>query len=339
MRLVELGDGSGRGVRILEFRTGTGFEFEVLVDRGFDIGRCEFAGRSLAWLSGVGVEGPTAFEPEGLGWLRGFGGGLLVTCGLDHALFMAEDSVEQYHYPGRSVERYGLHGRISYRPARLTSYGERWDGDECVLFAEGQVLQASVFGEHLLLQRRIETRLGESRLTLCDVVRNLGWNDTPHMFLYHVNAGYPVVDEGAEIVVPGCRVAPFGVDGAGSYRTIEPPSAGFVEQIFEHEELQSEVDGAVPVGVVNRELGLGLYQVFRIDQLPHHFVWRMLGEGTYVVGIEPGTNRVAGRMHAREAGELIMLAPDESRHYDLELGALVGDDEIASFTERVAAIV
>ena len=49
VRLVELGDGTERGVRVLEFRTGTGFAFEIVVDRAFDIGRCEHAGRALAW--------------------------------------------------------------------------------------------------------------------------------------------------------------------------------------------------------------------------------------------------------------------------------------------------
>ena len=49
-------------------------------------------------------------------------------------------------------------------------------------------------------------------------------------------------------------------------------------------------------------------------------MWRMLGEGTYVVGIEPCTNRTAGRLDARERGELIELDPGEKRSYDLELG-------------------
>jgi len=35
--------------------TGTGFEFDVLVDRALDVGRCEFRGRALAWLSAPGV--------------------------------------------------------------------------------------------------------------------------------------------------------------------------------------------------------------------------------------------------------------------------------------------
>src|ERR687888_1971570 len=77
VRLVTLGDGAERGVRLLEFRTGTGFEFDVLVDRAFDVGRCEHAGRSLAWQSNSGFAGPWFYEPEGLGFFRTFGGGLL----------------------------------------------------------------------------------------------------------------------------------------------------------------------------------------------------------------------------------------------------------------------
>jgi hypothetical protein len=58
VRLVTLGDGVERGVRLLEFRTGTGFEFDVVVDRAFDIGRCEHAGRALAWNSATRVARP-----------------------------------------------------------------------------------------------------------------------------------------------------------------------------------------------------------------------------------------------------------------------------------------
>ncbi|MER3487081.1 MAG: DUF4432 domain-containing protein, partial [Chloroflexota bacterium] len=89
VRLVTLSDGTERGVRVLEFRTGTGFAFDVLVDRAFDIGRCELRGRALGWQSGVGFAGPWYAEQGGLGWLRTWGGGLLTTCGLEHALFMA----------------------------------------------------------------------------------------------------------------------------------------------------------------------------------------------------------------------------------------------------------
>lgn len=84
-----LGDGMERDVRLLEFRTGSGFSFDVVVDRAFDIGRCELNGYPLSWFFGVGFARPWFHEPEGLGFFQTFGGGLLTTCGLGHTLFMA----------------------------------------------------------------------------------------------------------------------------------------------------------------------------------------------------------------------------------------------------------
>ena len=338
VRLVTLGDGIERGVRVLEFRTGSGYAFDVLVDRSMDVGRCELNGRSLTWLSATGIVGPWFTEPMGLGWFRAWGGGMLVTCGLDHTLLGGVDDASNFHQLVKPTEEYGLHGRIGLIPARLTGYGERWDGDECVLWAEGVVRQAAVYGEAMELHRRIEARVGESRFTVHDEVVNAGFDPTTHMYLYHVNVGWPVVDEGSELLVPATAVEPRGDHSAEGYRTMHAPERGYVEQVFEHE-VAAEADGCVPVAVVNRDLGLGAYEVFRRDQLPHHFVWRMLGEGTYVLGIEPSTNRTAGRLDARARDELIELAPGESRLYELELGALAGKDEIDRFAERVEQLL
>lgn len=65
VQLVEAADGAERGVRLLRFATGAGFDFEVLVDRGFDIGRAWLGGRPLAWWSPVGLTGPWYHEPAG----------------------------------------------------------------------------------------------------------------------------------------------------------------------------------------------------------------------------------------------------------------------------------
>jgi hypothetical protein len=109
------------------------------------------------------------------------------------------------------------------------------------------------------------------------------------------------------------------------------------EACFEHEVI-AEPAGTVPVAVVNRALGLGAYQVFRSSQLPYHTVWRMLGEGTYAVGLEPSTNRDAGRFDARDRGELQWLEPGQIRQYDLEIGALAGAEAIAGFETRVSRL-
>jgi Domain of unknown function (DUF4432) len=157
------------------------------------------------------------------------------------------------------------------------------------------------------------------------------------MLLYHVNVGWPVLDAGSELLVPARSVEPRGDHRVEGYTTFHEPQRDYVEQVFEHD-VAAEAGETVPVAVVNRERSLGLYEVFRRDQLPFHFLWRMLGEGTYTAGIEPSTNRAAGRLDARERGELIHVEPGESRVYDLELGALDGVDAVAAFADRVAAV-
>lgn len=339
VRLVILGDGLGRNVRLVEFRTGTGFNFDVVVDRSFDVGRCEMAGRPLNWQSNAGIVGPWYYENTDWGWFRGWGGGMVVTCGLDHTLGPTDDSAEDYHQPHifQSL-RYGLHGRVGGLPGRLVGYGERWDGDECTLWADGEVLQSTVFGEHMLLRRHIEARVGESRFTIHDEVENVGHSRTSHMFLYHCNAGFPVVDDGSKILVPTKKTTTdYGVPVEG-YDTLSGPTPDFTEACFEHE-LAAEPDGKVPVAVVNYAIGLGVYQVFNVTQMPHHTVWRMMGEDTYALAMEPSTNRDAGRDDAKARNELLYVAPGEIRRYDLEIGALVGEATIDDFARRVGRLV
>ena len=161
---MTLGDGVERGMRMLEFRTGTGLRFTVLVDRAFDIADCEYAARRSAGIRRrVPPPGLHEYEGEGgLAWLRSFSG-LMVTCGLDHILFMDDGAGRHYVYGPRKTVASSLHGRIGTIPARLTGYGERWDGDECTLWCEGIVQQAAVFGEDLHLVRRIEAKVGVER--------------------------------------------------------------------------------------------------------------------------------------------------------------------------------
>ena len=204
VRLMTLGDGVERGIRMLEFRTGSGLRFTALVDRALDIADCDFKGQAIGWHSPSGFRHPGLHEyegEEGLAWARSFSG-LLLTCGLDHILFMNEVPADSYNYPPKKTVRHSLHGRVSTIPARLTGYGETWDGDRCVLWAEGIVQQSTVFGEDLHLLRRIEADVGGNEIRLSDRVVNHGFSRTPHMYFYHINVSHPVLDEGSRYLAP-----------------------------------------------------------------------------------------------------------------------------------------
>lgn len=349
VRLVTLGDGVERGVRMLEFRTGTGLRFTVLVDRAMDIAECEYRGAAIGWHSPSGFRHPGLHEYEGeggLAWLRSFSG-LVATCGLDHILFMDSDDAAHYRYVHRKTVESSIHGRVSTIPARLTGYGERWDGDECILWAEGIVQQSTVFGEDLHLHRRIEAKVGGNDLTLHDRVVNHGFYSTPHMLLYHINIGHPVVAEGSRYIAPVEEVAwashadGLAAQGVG-YRTLPPPQRSFHEQVWEHA-MAADADHKVPVAVVNDGFdggrGLGLLVETDRRELPCQYEWQNFQEGQYAIGVEPSTNHVLGKPFAKERGELIRLEHGDERSYTTRFAVLDGRDAIADAERRIRAIV
>lgn len=344
VRLMTLGDGLERGIRMLEFRTGTGLRFTVLIDRAMDIADCDYCGQGIGWHSPAGFRHPSLHDYEGeggLGWLRSFSG-LMVTCGLDHTLFMADPETPEYVYGPRERARHSLHGRAGTIPARLTGYGERWDGDTCTLWAEGVVSQAAVFGEHLELHRRIEVEVGSNDIHLSDRVVNRGFYKTPHMFCYHINVGHPVLEDGARYLAPirdvvwAAHADSYAAQGVG-YRTMPGPQQDFHEQVWQHD-MGADGQGRVPVALVNDRLRLGFMVTTRKDQFPCQYEWQNLQAGQYALGIEPSSHHVLGNLAARERGEMIWLRHGDERRYDTVFSVLDGVEAIAGAEAEIAAI-
>ena len=255
VRLVELSDGWGRGARAALLYTGAGLTATILVDRGLDIYDASYNGAALAWVSPTGPKHPAYYEPEGLGWLRSFYGGLVVTCGMSNAGAPCSDQGEAL----------GLHGRFSNSPASNINYGGYWQGDDYIVFIEGQVREARVFNENLLMRRRIEAHAGGKSITIRDTVSNEGFQSVPHMLLYHINIGFPVVDDGSRLLTPARSVSPrddVARSGIADYDRFSGPIAAYKEQVFYHD-MQADAAGYVTATLVNPGFGggqgLGVY--------------------------------------------------------------------------------
>ena len=341
VRLLTSDNGPSRGVRLLEFRTGTGFGFEIGVDRGFDIGRADYRGASLAWIPPTLLPGPWYFEDQAnFGWLRAGLGGFNNTCGLLHIGNPEDADVSHYNFPARPVDRYGVHDRAALIPAELVSFGERWIGDDYVLEAVGRVTQAQAYGENLVLTRTYRAVLGESAFTMEDEVENRGYLPTSHMLLYHINVGYPFVDDGAELIAPtiGKPRLLFGtadVEDRQSWSRFIAPQPNWVQQTFEHR-MRANAEGEVEVAVFNPRLlgGTGVSIAYGADTLPNYIEWRMMGEGQYAVGVEPCTNGF-GRAEVAKAGELIVLQPGERRRYKIRV-SIIGEDQAEALRSAAA---
>jgi hypothetical protein len=101
--------------------------------------------------------------------------------------------------------------------------------------------------------------------------------------------------------------------------------------------MMTDKDGYAYSALVNKAFnngqGFGFYVKYLKSQLPRFIEWKMNGEGTYVVGMEPANCLVEGRDKERESGTLQFLQPFEKREYELEIGVLSCIDEIKAFEE------
>jgi hypothetical protein len=321
---------------------GTGFTFEVALDRGMDVGRADYRGASLAWIPPTLMPAPWFFEQQTeFGWLRTALGGLNNTCGLIHIGNPETTDVRHYNFPARPEDRYGVHDRAAMIPAELVALGERWDGDRLILEAVGRVTQAQAYGENLVMTRSYRAELGRSAFVMHDVIENRGFLPVEHMLLYHFNIGFPFVDNGSELIAPfiGPPKLLFGaadLDDPASWSRFIAPKRNWTQQTFEHD-LGADDKGRVHVAIVNESLGAGVAVSYDGRVMPHYIEWRMMAEGQYVVGIEPCTNGF-GRPAVKAAGELIILKPGESRTYSTELAILDGKAEIDRFRKQIDVV-
>lgn len=298
-------EGPPRGARRLRLVNGSGIEVELHPDRALDIGQVTVDGIPVGWISPTGITAPEAYEAHGNGWLRTFGGGLLATCGLD-----------TFGPPSEDVGQvFGQHGRIGVQKATITRSDATAEG----IVVEAVVRQSAAFGENLVLRRRISMAAGSHTVRIDDTVTNESFAEQPHMVLYHMNLGWPLIDDETVINVPAVKVTPRDADavvGEAERGALGPPVVGFREQVYLHE---LETTGPTIVTVTNPVRGLEFTLTFSGIELPFLYQWKMVGQGHYVLGVEPANSpNVFGRAAARDAGELPVLAAGESVHYSME---------------------
>jgi hypothetical protein len=332
IRAFELTDGRARGTRCLQVDTGTGgLSFTVVADRGLDIADCTFKGTNLVYHCPGGIAHPAYCNPAGLEWLRTFFGGLLTTCGLTY-----------FGEPGRDgAVELGLHGRHSSLPAARVCDLSRWEGDRYVLEVTGIVEDCVLFGDRIRLTRAIRAEAGSRTIAIRDTAENVGASASPFTILYHVNPGYPLLQEGSRIVVSSRSVEPYDERSraqAGAMYDVEEPTPGYTEVNYLHS-VSAGRDGRARAALVNPNLagGIGLAVSWDPGPLPFLSEWKMMGVGDYVVGLEPANTRVATRGTLRAAGKLPFLEPGESRVMDVRFDVLEGAQEIEQFIAEANA--
>jgi hypothetical protein len=290
-REAVLRQGDGRTLACHEVMLPNRLAATVLWDRCMDIERLSYMGLPLCYIGKSGeqedVSGP--FE-------RRFSGGMLYTCGLLNV------------GPGDMGQP--VHGRIHLQSAALR--GVSLEKDALVL--TGEMREAALFGENLVLKRRLVFPFDKSEVRVLDTIENQTPYPQPYMLLYHINLGYPMLSEHLKLFLPeGTQTQAADAHAhahLGELAEFLPPDRDFEEQDFYH--ILPAPDGYCALRAENAAIGVGLRLRYRADTLPLLVEWRCLKSGDYVLGLEPSNNRVTGRAQALQENRLPALAPFES---------------------------
>jgi galactose mutarotase-like enzyme len=311
-RHYNLSDGPGLNMRAIDVNTGSGLTYTVLPDRGMDISFASFKGTNLVYITPNGETHPAFYEPEDLGWLRTFTGGLLTTCGLTWLGPPVKDGDEEL----------GLHGRYSTIPAKLVADLSQWTGEDYLIKLRGTTEEARLFGTRMRLEREISSIVGSNSLTIKDTVTNFGYRKTPYTILYHINIGYPMLSEDARLVIDPVETVPateIAASAISEFRSFTRPQPGFFEHVFYHK-LKAEPNGDSKVRLENKKIGIALEIKYNNKQLPYLTQWKMMGQGDYVLGLEPCNVPTRNRVMLREQGLLKYLEAGESVTNEVVIG-------------------
>lgn len=292
--------GKGDGLRLYEAHTAAGLDLTLSPDRCCDIFRLRYQGVNLSYLSPCGYVAPAYYDSVGDHWLGSFTAGFLTTCGLNN---VGSPNVDE-------GEALPLHGSIANTPAEHSWWEETADA----FVFHAVVKDETIFGRKLRLTRRVSVSKEAASFTITDTIKNTGGRTEPFEILYHMNMGYPLLDEDSVVDIPSSSVAPrdgHAAEDIANWMRMEKPTAGYQERCYYH----TFADGKGFASIFQPKNGVRLTISFNANELDGFVEWKMMGVRDYVLGLECGNCYADGRNVMREKGMLKFLAPGEEKQY------------------------
>ncbi len=323
--------GSSDGVDVVRVDNGR-LSFEVLPTRGMGLWKAWCGGIEIGWSSPI--KNPVhpslvpLTQPDGLGWLEGFGE-LLCRCGLESNGAPEFDSRGQLIHP--------LHGRIANRPAYCVEASVNNESGELSL--TGDVDEARLFFNKMWLRSTVRTRPGSTSLTFLDTVTNLSAEPGELELLYHINFGHPFLTPGAQILLPLAKLAPRDADAQenlSAWNTYGPETPGSHEAVF-FTELAADSKGDTLALLRNAEGNRAISLRMNRRQLPCFILWksRLAAADGYVTGLEPAINFPNCKSFEKKQGRVAVLQPGESRVFEITLEVHEGAEAVADAEKAV----
>lgn len=313
-----LSEGEGRGMRVARFRNAAGLDFTVLPDRCMDLFDFSYRGVNLSFQSKNGLRSSMSFDSAKGEFAEQWPGGILYTCGLDNVGGHCEDG-----------GTYPTHGRISSVPARRFGVRTGWEGNDYRMEASGEMVQSRLYGMQLSLKRTISLGINDKHILLRDRIVNLDSADAAYFLLYHINFGYPLLDEGSTVYTSSASVEPLN-DRSTDPAHMLAPEDGRQEELYL---LHTQTEKCVAL-IYNPKTEIGAYVAFDTKNLPRFLEWKMMKSHDYVLALEPCNTWGISRTEAIRQGKQAILPAYGSVDMLLELGVVDGQKEFEAFKEQ-----
>lgn len=296
--------GKGDGMRLFEVNNGRGLQLTISPDRCGDITRLRFRGINMSYMSPCGYVAPAYYDSIGSNWLGSFTAGFLTTCGLNGVGTPCVDEGEEIP----------LHGSIANQPCESAYFFEE-DG---VLVVRTVAKDENIFGRKLRLKREIRVSTSDNSFRIIDTIENTGGKREPFEILYHMNMGYPLLDEDSVVTIPANVVKgrdEHAAEDIANWMNMEKPQADYQERCYYHK--FSDENGYAEI--YQPKLDTRLAISFDAVSLDGFTQWKMMGVRDYVLGLECGNCYPDGRAEMRKSGMLKFLEPGESVTYEVKV--------------------
>lgn len=320
VREIEYQDGRAAGLRCALIYNGL-LEMPLMLDKCLDPAWLRYKGVNLSLLTKPGLQGRNPYDTMGEEAVRSIMGGAMFTCGLDNV--HGHRRVDGIEYP--------THGRMRTTPAEKIGMDAFFEGDVYKIRVRGEMRQARIFGENMVLRRTVETTYGSSEILFRDEIENQGFQEEPLCFLYHCNAAYPFMVPGSRLILPSISCVPRDEDAAKGMEhrmQMEEPEDGRPEQVFQHV-LAADETGNTFGAFVNDELELALCIRWNTHHIPFMTQWKSCASGDYVMALEPTNCGFGGRTETTQK-----LKPLEKQMQELRFCIVEGYAEIKKLEEE-----
>ena len=278
--------GKEHGIDVIDCDNGK-IRFLLNVTKALDVMQLFHEGQNMSFLS------KNAFTAREIDFSNRFEGGMLYTCGLDSVGRREDTDIE-------------LHGTFHNNYANVL----KAECDENGIVVEATVENTALFGKNLVMRRKVTSAIGCSTVTIEDTLENKAFAPDEYCILYHINLGYPMLDDGARIVADvdsyETRSEWAKKNAAKMFKITDSipcnPETCYFLKMNKHE-----------ISLVNEKSGKIFTVKYSKDTLPCFTEWHSMASGDYALGFEPASTELDNRFVLKP------IAPGEKINFKIEL--------------------